>query len=484
MSSHNVDPPAGGFDWQRREAEIFDLNDRRGRRPTPDTEPDTTADMPPDASPDTPPDTSPDTGTDPGPDMDPDAPADTGPVLVDSVQAQRRPRLTLAALRDAERRPIIPGWLLNRTEFFGNLGYAGMLAGHSVGYHGVRLPKYGGKLIWRSPLGLWRVLHSYGRWLTDAEGEPVRQSVVRAATTNASEAHTYDKLSRQRDRRVRWRGLVTVGLALAALVGLGFLIAGGHLWWWVAGIVALVACGLAGAPEDKPLLDTAVVRRDLAPLTSAEVVQALAALNIPGINRALRAGDTGKRWFPAPITRENNAGWRADVELPRGVPAAEVVSKRVELAAALTRPLGCVWPEVNADIHPGRLVLFVADRDLSRAPAKAWPLLERGTVDLFEPFAFGTDPRGQLVTMTLMYASMIIGSIPRMGKTFALRLILLAASLDARVELHVFDLKGTGDESALEPVAHRYRCGKTTTTSSTPSPRCGRCAARCADVPR
>src|SRR5947207_28380 len=119
----------------------------------------------------------------------------------------------------------------------------------------------------------------------------------------------------------------------------------------------------------------------------------------------------------------------------------------------------CVWPEVNAEVHPGRLVLFVADQDMSRAKAKAWPLLKSGTVDLFRPFPFGTDPRGRLVTLTLMYASMIIGSIPRMGKTFALRLILLAASLDPRAWILAFDLKGTGDLSALEPVAHRYRAG-------------------------
>ena len=59
-----------------------------------------------------------------------------------------------------------------------------------------------------------------------------------------------------------------------------------------------------------------------------------------------------------------------------------------------------------------------------------------------------------------MYASMIIGAIPRMGKTFALRLILLLAALDPRAELHAFDLKGTGDLSPLEPVAHAYRAGE------------------------
>jgi len=58
-----------------------------------------------------------------------------------------------------------------------------------------------------------------------------------------------------------------------------------------------------------------------------------------------------------------------------------------------------------------------------------------------------------------MYISGIIGSIPRMGKTFLLRLLLLVAALDPRAELHLYDLKGTGALGPLERVAHRYRAG-------------------------
>jgi DNA segregation ATPase FtsK/SpoIIIE, S-DNA-T family len=73
--------------------------------------------------------------------------------------------------------------------------------------------------------------------------------------------------------------------------------------------------------------------------------------------------------------------------------------------------------------------------------------------------AFATDQRGRPITITLMFVSIIIGAIPRMGKTFLLRLLLLIAALDVRAELHVYDLKGTGDLAPLRPVAHRYRAG-------------------------
>ena len=46
-----------------------------------------------------------------------------------------------------------------------------------------------------------------------------------------------------------------------------------------------------------------------------------------------------------------------------------------------------------------------------------------------------------------------------MGKTFILRLLLLAAALDPRAELHAYNLKGGADHRPLELVAHAYRVG-------------------------
>ena len=435
-------------------AEVFDLDAARARGVRPDSHSDGGADGGPDTN----------------PDSDPDAlegrivPAGTGPQgagveLVDSPAAQRRPGWSLTGLRDAQRAPIVPGWLTSRTEFAANTAWAAGLAGHTVAYHAVRTPKYALRLAWRAPRGAYRAADAYCRWWWDVEGEPVRQSIVRAAVTRPDEARVYERLSNQRDRRVRWRSIVTAALAVAALIvaGLAFTVPAGLLY--LALVLAVVGFGVAGTPADRPLLDTAVVRNEVAPLTSDQVVMALSRLRIVGIDRAIAKGDTGRRWFPAPITRENGTGWRADVELPAGTRAAEVVDKREDLASALARPLGCVWPEVNAEVHPGRLVLFVADQDMSKARQKPWPLLKSGTVDLFKPFALGTDPRGRVVSMTLMFASMIIGSIPRMGKTFTLRLVLLAACLDPRAWVLAFDLKGTGDLSATEPVAYRYRSG-------------------------
>jgi S-DNA-T family DNA segregation ATPase FtsK/SpoIIIE len=385
------------------------------------------------------------TGTPP---VDPDA----AQVLVDSPEVQRPPRSGLAGLRAAQRRPILPAWAHSRAELAEIVRWAAGYATHTSGYHLARSPVYAGRLAARAPRGSARVLAGWLRWLFDLEGEPVRQGVVRAQDTDA-----YLKLARQRDRRVRWRATVSaLLLAALGLVGMVLVMAPPLLRW--ATLLAMVATfGVAGHPADRPLLDRAVVVPKAPRLTSEMVVRALGVLGLAGINQAL-ARDAKAIGFVAPITRDG-PGWRADIDLPPGVTVGEVADRRDKLASGLGRPMGCVWPEGNAEVHPGRLILWVGDQDMAKARQPAWPLSKSGAVDLFRPWPFGTDQRGRPVTLTLMFASMVIGSIPRMGKTFAMRLLLLAGTLDVRAELHVYDLKGTGDFSVLEPVAHRYRAG-------------------------
>jgi S-DNA-T family DNA segregation ATPase FtsK/SpoIIIE len=61
--------------------------------------------------------------------------------------------------------------------------------------------------------------------------------------------------------------------------------------------------------------------------------------------------------------------------------------------------------------------------------------------------------------MTLMFTNVLIGAMPRFGKSYALRELLLACALDPTAELRVWELKGTGDQRALEPICHRYGSG-------------------------
>lgn len=351
------------------------------------------------------------------------------------------------------RRAIVPMWLRSRAEAVDTLAWAGGHYLHVTGYHAARSPLYAGRLAARSPRGLARTVASFVRWTFDLEGEPIRLAAVRR-----EDPESYLKLSRQRDARVRLR--LPVAILAAIVFGISSLLLAtaaptSAQWGAVAALVALL--GMLGAPADRPLIDRAVVATKVERLTSTVVIDALAALGIAEINKATGKGGRGIG-FPAPITRDG-PGWRADVDLPLGVTVTDIMERRDRLASGLRRPLGCVWPESAPGQHAGRLVLWVGDQDMSSAKAPAWPLARTGTADLFKPVVFGHDQRMRPVTIPLMYANVLIGAMPGAGKTFALRVLLLAAALDPTAELRLFELKGSGDLSVFESVAHHYGSG-------------------------
>jgi DNA segregation ATPase FtsK/SpoIIIE, S-DNA-T family len=386
---------------------------------------------------------------------DPDDGDDDGVrVRVDSPAGSEPGKLTTAlATRRAHRRPIIAPWLRDADEFRDVSRWTAGHIGHTVAYHAVRVPTYAGRLSVRAPRGAVKVVAGLGAWCADAEAMPLR-----AAAVAATDADAYMKLTRMRDDRVRWRRIVTASAAAGVIAGAALLLAAPGLVQVAVLTVVVAVLGWYGSPADKPLLDVAVVVPRVQKLTSEIVVRALSALGIGEVNKAMARGGEGIT-FPAPIQRDG-PGWRADVELPYGVTVSDVMDRRDRLASGLRRPLGAVWPEGVPDEHPGRMALWVGDRDMSQTKPAPWPLAKAGRVNLFEAFPFGTDPRARAINLTLMYANVLIGAMPGMGKTFALRVLVLAAALDPLAQLRVFELKGTGDLSATEKVAHHYASGQ------------------------
>lgn len=105
------------FDWTRYEAEVVDLDAERARRDG--THPD-------------------DQATE---------------VLVDTIAAQRPGPVTLAGLRAAQRRPIVPAWLRSRSQARDTTLWAIGYTTHTAVYHLTRVPKYAGRLALRAPVG-------------------------------------------------------------------------------------------------------------------------------------------------------------------------------------------------------------------------------------------------------------------------------------------------------------------------------------------
>ncbi|GGZ44685.1 cell division protein FtsK [Streptomyces inusitatus] len=391
----------------------------------------------------------------------PESDSDSGPSVVSVEQEAApvvrvdNPALPEPGVRAEKRKPIMAGWLTSRKDFVATARHAGANAGYSVLFHGVRIPVYTARLSLMSPRGACRFVASVNRWVWDREAAPLRSMAVRT-----EDVEEYMRLSRLRAGRIRLRGLVTL---VAAVFGVGFalwlyVLAPGYLYAFAAGGVLLL--GAAGQQPDAPVVGPAVLKTEVQKLTGAIVLRGLDSIGNARVSAAIKkGGDMNGMRFVSEIVRDG-PGYRADLDLPYGVTPEDIMEARKPLASGLRRKSGCVWPSPDPAEHDGRLVLWVGDKPMNETTKPAWPLAKSGQVDLFRPVVFGNDQRMRDVAVTLMFASVVVGSIPRMGKTFLMRLFLLIAALDPRAELHAFDFKGTGDFGALEPVCHRYRAGE------------------------
>lgn len=371
------------------------------------------------------------------------------PVPVDN------PNLPGTGLVQEKRRPILPGWLATSKDFRATVKHTASRSWYASRYHGIRSPYYAASLTAMAPRGAARLLGTTRRWVWDVEAAPLRAAAVRQ-----EDFDQYRNLAKLRADRVRLRGLLAlVALTCGAAAAITLYVMG-DAWLYLAGAVGVLALGYAGQAVDAPVIGPAVVRTEVQKLTGSIVLRALDAIGNPKISAAIKKGGhmDGLR-FTSEITRDG-PGYRADLDLPYGVTPDNVMEQRSALASGLRRKVGCVWPSPDPDEHEGRMILWVGDKPMNETTKPAWPLLKEGQVDLFRPIVFGNDQRMRDVTVTLMFASVMVGSIPRMGKTFLLRLLLLIAALDPRAEVWPFDLKGTGDMGALEPVSHRYRAGE------------------------
>ncbi|MFJ9851826.1 cell division protein FtsK [Streptomyces sp. NPDC101150] len=381
----------------------------------------------------------------------PDTPDDETPAVPPAVD---NPHLAKPGVVSEKRKPILAGWLTNRRDFVATARHAGANLGYAALFHGARLPVYAGRLAVMAPRGTCRFITSTNRWVWDREAAPLRAFAVQQ-----QDVQEYMRLARLRAGRVRLRGLVTL---VALVFGTGF-----ALWLYVMAPALLYAfgaggvllLGMAGQQPDAPVVGPAVLKTEVQKLTGSIVLRGLESIGNAKITAAIKkGGDMNGMRFTSEIVRDG-PGYRADIDLPLGVTPDDIMEARKPLASGLRRKVGCVWPAPDPTEHEGRLILWVGDKPMNETTKPAWPLLKSGQVDLFKPVVFGNDQRMRDVSVTLMFASVVVGSIPRMGKTFLMRLFLLIAALDPRAELYAFDFKGTGDFGALEPVCHRYRAG-------------------------
>ncbi|MEN3320664.1 MAG: segregation ATPase FtsK/SpoIIIE, family [Mycobacterium sp.] len=255
----------------------------------------------------------------------------------------------------------------------------------------------------------------------------------------------------------RWKvtGVVLAASVLAVLVA--HLLYGGQALW-VAGMASAVALTILGRRRDgSPGRKAALAGpRTLTWSMDPQVlVDAFRDGKLIGkdeslrlVERATRAGD----------------GWAITVDLPATRKAADVIKNREALASALAvDEVQLIVERVRgAGGHAGRVAMWVADEDPYAKESPPTPLLRVESWDAWRPVPFGRDPRDRRVDLPLVWTSLLIGALPRHGKTMAERLAAAGLILDPYTRLYVADFKGGKDWKACEQCAHRFFSGDST----------------------
>lgn len=340
-----------------------------------------------------------------------------------------------------ERRPIVPASLRSRAGRRSLIILAAGFVTHGALFHATHSPLYAGKAVLYTPRGLWRAVARAVWWARAEDGNwDLRR---RAAATG--DAATWLSLNRERkrDSRPRWFALFGALLALLVAVPLFYLLAP----WWAkaAAVVSLIMLhARIGRPADRPIVDRAFNAHRYIRLTAELTRQALIASGA-GIK------DPSAVRFNREIYRDG-PGYTAEVSLPTGIIATDVIDRRDYLAAGFQLPISQVWPEPVKGAHPGVLGIWVGDRPVDRMRAPTSPLLTCGKLDFFGQLPWGHDVRMRSVPWRLGGRNSLFGGMPETGKTVAARNVGLAAAFDPLVRFAMSELKGSGDYEPLAPL--------------------------------
>jgi len=377
----------------------------------------------------------------------PPQPDDAETVVV-TAEAKGRPvdppvrSITFADVvsRADERRPIVPASLRSKAGRHSMLTLMVAMATHGLLWELSRSPKYLGKMAIYGPWGLLKLLGRQIRWATHPELSQLMHAAAGANDTDRGPLIA-DKVSAA--RKARFMGLAALWLAVTlGALAVWYLAPPWAPWLTIAVILPILA--RFGRPPGTPILESAFNAAKFVRLTAELTRKALIVCGA-GIK------DPASVKFNKEIYRDG-PGYTAEVSLPDGVIATDVIDRRDYLAAGFQLPIAQVWPEPVTGAHPGVLAVWVADRPVDRMKQRPSPLLTCGPLDYFAPMPWGDDMRMRPLNWRLDERNSLFAGVPGTGKTLAARNVLLAASQDALVRYLLSELKGSGDLDPLEPL--------------------------------
>jgi DNA segregation ATPase FtsK/SpoIIIE, S-DNA-T family len=340
--------------------------------------------------------------------------------------------------------PIIPEHLRSLPGIRGALSRHGRIVGHRTAFHGVRAPGYAVQMTFWAAVGAGRVTGRQVSWWWVAETGHLRS----AAAANGDTREWMRLHKEAREVRLT-RGIVLAAEAVVLLIIIVLLIVVAP--WWAQALAAMVGVpllALAGKPEGTPIIRPATT------VPRYRVINADVVLNAYS-DAGLCNPEKGKRVQFESTMRHDGAGSQIKVILPSGTGFDDVVRALPKLASALDVARTQVYLTKDKDSER-RHTLYITDRDPLAIPAGRTPLLDGKRRSIWQPAPVGLDERGSLVTLLLLWTSVLIGAQPRKGKTFTGRLLALYAALDPTVRLSIVDGKDSPDWNQFRKIAYHF----------------------------
>lgn len=353
--------------------------------------------------------------------------------------------------------PVIPAHLQTLAGVQAAVAHWGGRQLHRAKYHGVRSPRYLLLALFWALAGGLRLVGRWLRWWLF----PVPVSVHVDA---AQEGHrAWKTIHGEHKKTAATRAKISLAVGLPVLV-VGVLLWEFVPWWaWLPPLAAVVVALLAraGHPADKPILRPAVI------------TQRFRVLNADIVLRAYYAAGLGhpekpdlKVTFGSPMRRDGE-GSGVDVDLPYGKTLKDAINAKDSVASGLDVQVSQVFMHRDPT-STRRHHLWVADRDPLAVPVGKTPLLACRATDIWKPAPLGLDERGQLVKLLLLWSSVLVGALPRQGKSWTARALALFCALDPHVKLDVFDAAGKPDWRKFALVADSCAFGTTPTRDGMP----------------
>lgn len=350
---------------------------------------------------------------------------------------------------DRDRKPLVPRSL---EEPLATLKTAANEGWWVARFHLYRTHVYVGQNVIWSFRGAHRTITGLVRWARVHD----KREAVWQAQDQAAETHNWGPYERL-DRDQRTQAKTRTPIAVLGTAGTMVLVWVGttNPWTVVPTLLAvLFTLGWLGRPQDRPYIESAVTSAPKARRITPDMITV-------ALRAAKLCKETDTPDFLAPGVYRDGKGYGAIIDLPLSVTARSAIKRQIDIAAGLRISDRRLFIEQSTgpEGHASQIKMWIADTDPLTGPPVTSPLVKASKFDLWQEIPFGKDEKGHLVSFLLLWTNVLIGALPRMGKTFVLRLIVAAAALDPYVRLLLWDGKGGKDHAPFERVCHAFGAG-------------------------